>query len=94
MLGVQIAISQFQIIFLFFLVSYSENCCSFNGELLSCLRLKIKSESETKGMPKIQIKWITLRDSALTVETVRTTANKRDKAIHCFKTTKLHLKGA
>ena len=67
MLGVQIAISQFQIVFLFFLVAYSKNCCSLNGELLSCLRLKIKSESETKEMTKIQIKCITLRDSALTV---------------------------
>ena len=39
MLGVQIAFSQFQIVLLFFSVSYSENCCSLNGEFLRWLRL-------------------------------------------------------
>ena len=42
----------------------------------------------------MQIKCIILRDSTLTVETIRPIARKRDKAIHCFKTTKLKLKGA
>ena len=39
MLGVQIAISQFQIVLLFFSVSFSENYCSLNGEFLRWLRL-------------------------------------------------------
>ena len=39
MLGAQIAVSQFQIVLLFFSVSYSGNCCSLNGEFLQWLRL-------------------------------------------------------
>ena len=42
-------------------------------------------------MTKIQIKCIILRDSALTVWTVRTMARKRNKAIHWSKTAKLQL---
>ena len=55
--------------------------------------LKIKWESETKEMTKTRIKCIILRNSTFEVEAVRIIARKRNKAIHCFKTTKLQLNG-
>ena len=62
-----------------------------HGKNCPLYSLKIKYESETKGMTKIQIKCIILRNSTFKVRII---GRKRKKVIHCFKTTKLQLKGA
>ena len=63
----------------------------FNGEFLSW---ESKIRILNKRNDKIMMKCIILRNGPFKVETVGTIARKRDKAIRCFKTTKLQLKDA